>query len=351
MKNSTLLPLLFSLLFLAACGQKSAEVPLKVTEAANFFENSRRVNAEARQKKGLARLGGCTGFSLKNEGNRNFVATARHCMNYDAPTWCANGSTVREEASGLSLRCLSVAVGDGRHDFVVLEVEPAERDRTLDFSMAGFALSANVRLEMMGYPADQYNTGRVLKLTQNCWVIRPSSTNIYDDPNVAADKVFTHNCSTYGGNSGGPMFIEGTRVAVGLPDTYAPGDFSQRRRNERAAQGVLASGFVEDFAARFAELGISVAQAAPQAVVGDYATEGRFSAGGACVIEVLRLSYNTHVTPIQMTVRLEDGCETQGSLNLTCQANMECTHPSGHLQINWQNGQSFQMEGEVYRKQ
>jgi hypothetical protein len=86
MKNLSIAPLL-SLLILAACGEGQQVNKLEVTAGANFFENSRRVDATTAQKRGLARLRGCTGFFLKNAQDKNLVATARHCFNYDAPQW------------------------------------------------------------------------------------------------------------------------------------------------------------------------------------------------------------------------------------------------------------------------
>lgn len=349
MKNLSLVPLL-SLLILAACGDGQQTSKLQVTAGANFFENSRRVDATAEQKRGLARLRGCTGFFLKNAQEKNLIATARHCFSYNAPQWCATG-TAKDEATGTELRCKTVAAGDARHDLVVLEFEDAPRDRTLDFELATFPLTKDLRLEMLGFPGDLYNGARALKLTQNCWVIEPKTRNIYDDPNVVDDKTFTHNCSTYGGNSGGPMFIEGTRIAIGIPDTYAPNDFSQRARNERAAQGVLAADFAADFAQAIANYQIVTRAAAPRAVSVSYPTEGIFRDDESCQVTVQRISYNTTIKPTEMTVSLAEGCETQGSLTLTCTAAMACTHPSGHLELLWANASSFVMGGKTYSRE
>lgn len=346
MKN-LLFPLL---LVLVSCGQNHLPQKLEVTAGANFFENSRRVDATSEQKAGLARLRGCTGFFLKNAQNKNLVATARHCFSYDAPTWCKTG-VAKDEASGVELRCKSVAVGDTRHDLVVLELEDAPRNRSLDFELAGFSLTKDLRLEMLGFPGDLYNGPRALKLTQNCWVIEAKTRNIYDDPNVVDDRTFTHNCSTYGGNSGGPMFIEGTRIAIGIPDTYAPNDFSQRARNERAAQGVLAADFAADFATEVANWQIAIRTSAPVVTLASYPTEGIFRDDESCQITVQKISYNTSIKPTEVVVSLAEGCETQGHLTLTCTAQMTCTHPSGHLEIMWNSAHSFALGGKTYSRE
>jgi hypothetical protein len=349
MRNLSTAPLL-SLFILAACGEGQQSKKLQVTAGANFFENSRRVDANAAQKRGLARLRGCTGFFLKNAQNKNLIATARHCFSYNAPEWCATG-IAKDEASGTELRCKSVAAGDSRHDLVVLEFEDAPRDRTLDFELATFPLTKDLRLEMLGFPGDLYNSARALKLTQNCWVIEPKTRNIYDDPNVADDKTFTHNCSTYGGNSGGPMFIEGTRIAIGIPDTYAPNDFSQRARNERAAQGVLAADFAADFAEAIANYQVVTRASVPAMAASDYPLEGIFRDDESCQITVQKISYNTSIKPTEMTVSLAEGCETQGNLTLSCNSAMTCTHATGHLELAWLGAQSFLLNGKTYSRE
>lgn len=349
MKKLCLAPLL-SLLVLAACGDSPQNQKLEVTAGANFFENSRRLDATADQKAGLARLRGCTGFFLKNAQNKNLVATARHCFSYNAPQWCATG-TAKDEATGMELRCKTVAAGDARHDLVVLEFEDAPRDRSLDFELATFSLAKDMRLEMLGFPGDLYNGARALKLTQNCWVIEPKTRNIYDDPNVVDDRTFTHNCSTYGGNSGGPMFLEGTRIAIGIPDTYAPNDFSQRARNERAAQGVLAADFVADFATAIAQYQIITSAAPPATMAASYPVEGIYNDGESCQITVQKISYNTSIKPTEMTVSLAQGCDTEGNLTLTCTAAMTCTHPTGHLEIIWISAQNFLLNGQTYSQE
>ena len=337
-------------LTLAACGP-APQGKLEVTAGANFFENSRRVEAPQDEKRGLGRLGGCTAYFLKNTQDKNFVATARHCFSYNAPNWCPRG-VVKDEFSGEQIRCKGIAAGDGKHDLIVFELEDSTRDRSKDFELASFALAPSMRLEMLGFPGDRFNSSRHLKLTQNCWVIEPKTRNIYDDPNVVLDQTFTHNCSTYGGNSGGPMFLEGTRIAVGIPDTYAPNDFSQRQRDQRAAQGVLASGFVADFRAELEAAGISIRASAPTALPANYPTEGHFASNSSsCEAQVKRISYNTHVVATEMVLELFEGCATQSQVTLSCTEAMKCTHASGNVELIWNGANRFELQGENFVRQ
>lgn len=147
------------------------------------------------------------------------------------------------------------------------------------------------------------------------------------------------------------MFIEGTRIAIGIPDTYAPNDFSQRARNERAAQGVLAADFAADFADAIAHYQILTRASAPTSTNSEYPLEGIFRDEGSCQITVQKISYNTSIKPTEMTVSLSEGCETQGNLTLICTAAMACTHATGHLELAWLGAQSFLLNGRTYSRE
>ncbi|MCI5127689.1 MAG: hypothetical protein D3907_04135, partial [Candidatus Electrothrix sp. AUS3] len=96
---------------------------------------------------------------------------------------------------------------------------------------------------MIGYPSDPYATGGIM-ITENCWVQSSSVRNPYRGTsywdNGMQDEVFTHNCTTYGGNSGGPMIGEGTNVVFGMPYAYRPDDFNERSSSESTSAADLA---------------------------------------------------------------------------------------------------------------
>jgi hypothetical protein len=215
-----------------------------------FSANSRRetIAQDAPKAIGFVKIGGCTGYFIKStDTSRSFISSARHCFKYDAPTWCKTG-TAKIHSTGQVLKCLGVAAGDETHDTVLLEFENTIRDRSGDFSYANAIPAKGTRLEMIGYPKDGYLTDRkvdTLITTHNCKVVATSGSNIYTNiPEVINDKVFRHDCSTYGGNSGGPMMIEGTRTVIGIPDQYKPGSTpTSDIEDARSIQGVRADSF------------------------------------------------------------------------------------------------------------
>lgn len=69
-----------------------------------------------------------------------------------------------------------------------------------------------------------------LTTTENCWTL---GGTVKSPHNNILDVSQYHNCTTYGGNSGGPMYIEGTRVVIGLPFTYIP-DYWEGKANPNA---------------------------------------------------------------------------------------------------------------------
>lgn len=337
-------------LALTSCG-KVTETKQEITKGANLYENSRRIDAPQSERAGIALLKGCTGYFLKNDKNKNILATARHCFEYNAPKWCEAGQ-VQDVSSGAQLRCKRVIADDGQHDLVVFEMGAGRRDRSKDFELAAFELTSNMRLEMLGHPGDNYNPQRKLKLTQNCWVVNPNVPNRYDYPEVARDKTFTHNCSTYGGNSGGPLFLEGTRIAVGLPDTYSRTDYSQRPRDYKVAQGILASGFVSDFANELKNAGISIRSTPPTTFpTTTYPVEGNFTGTQSqCEARVIRISYNTNMDSPTMEIDFSNNCSTTGKLTFTCSESLKCKNIQRPLTLQWDGRDRLELEGEIFQR-
>lgn len=317
----------------------------------DFFENSRRIDAPKNLRAGIAHINtGCAGFFLKNAGNRNFVATARHCFKYNDAAWCAKSDRgIKDVASGSKLRCKRIVAGDTSHDFIIFEAEASQRDRSGDFELASFGLEKDMRLEMLGFPADPF-AARQLKLSQHCWVNAPTSMSRYNLADVINDETFLHNCSTYGGNSGGPLFLEGTRIAVGIPDHYSPNNFSMRSRSANS-QGVLTSGFIVDFAKEIEAAGIVVAKQAPlPKPKPNYRTEGVFaSTNSSCVATLTKIAYNTSINPVQMNFDFSAGCPQFGWGPFTCARDNECTNTEDQV-IKWQGLETFTLLGETYQK-
>lgn len=327
-------------LIVSSCGKSTSQEEANLIASNMFFENSLRVtvNPDDIRAKGIANFpGGCTGFFLKNAGNKNLIVSAAHCFEYDAAKWCSKKKKATDYHNKKKLKCTKVVAGDTAHDMVIFEFEASERDRSNDFQLADFPLEKKMMLGMLGFPADAKNAKRELKATDHCWVQNPASEfNVYEfRPKVgekkAKDVTFTHNCSTYGGNSGGPMFIAGTRIAIGLPDAYVPKDLKNRKA-ESSAQGILSSGFIKDFQSQITKLKISIAKE-PVASKITFLTEGSFSSTSGCQINIEKVVYNTESYPTNITISSTgDNCTQDESF--TCNTSLKCVGENKEAQID-----------------
>jgi len=118
---------------------------------------------------------------------------------------------------------------------------------------------------MTGHPGDPNRKGRMTS-TFNCWTLQSTIAspyigtyfNLYDTSSL-------HNCSTYGGNSGGPLYLEGTNIAIGLPYTYRPHDFNLRDPWDLDTAAYLAQ--IGDFVTRnrqkLNQAGITIVESLP----------------------------------------------------------------------------------------
>lgn len=236
------------------------------TGLAYFSENSIRRDPRGNEARAIARAPGCTGFFVANRTQKFFLATARHCFAYEMTRNChaanlANGfMPVALLASGDAAiaYCKRVVAGTRQDDMVIIELEfqdvfqrYANPEKLAEavariyqgpvLSLASFTLPTYSQLQMIGYPADTDRRG-MLTVTERCWetsgVGKDFFTNLPTarlggnvgvipiDPTLRSSvqelnrELRWHNCSVYGGNSGGPILLYGTRIAVGIPAAY-----------------------------------------------------------------------------------------------------------------------------------
>lgn len=191
-----------------------------------FFQNSTRRDATAQEADHVVNARGCAAFFVANRSGKTLLGSARHCFNYSITNWCQGGGMVTDN-QGRTGTCQRIVAADANHDIAVFEAKfpyvPEEQDT---LRLAAYQPKLQDRLVMIGYPADKYRLGR-LTTTEDCWVIRESVPSPHSQA-ALSDRSSLHNCTTYGGNSGGPMMLEGTRVVLGLPFTYAPDDYHLR---------------------------------------------------------------------------------------------------------------------------
>jgi hypothetical protein len=325
--------LIFTLLLTVACGKDSNGLNnYKITNGKMFFENTQRITIDAKnyRSKGIAQVNRCTGFFIKNDNFKNYIVSASHCTDYNPKLWCKTGFAT-DYYNGKKLSCLGVVVGDKNHDIVVYEFEASERDHSRDFILADFVLKKNMPLTMYGFPVDNLNPNIDLKISQNCWVRSPASSNIYGHfyPAKIKDKNFTHNCSTYGGNSGGPIALEGSNIVVGLPDAYS--ENITNLSPDKSSQGVLISGFVNDFRLKIVDLKIKLKKSTTWSTLDLYLDHFKanyfISKASTCQIRITKVNYNTGAVPTDISATLS-GPRCRGEKVFKCDAIGKCTDKS-----------------------
>jgi len=224
----------------------------------DFFENAFRRDPTEFEKKSVAlflsvdstgtKTRTCTSFFIKNDQNKLFLATARHCTGYKFLEACNKKEFKLHFASDMNItgQCKSIVVGYINDDLIIFE---AEFNVNISKIITPLTLTYNTpplktRLQMIGYPGDKWRKGQ-LTVVENCWINDGNRTISYNDlddevkealKNSAGNKnkndtnmglllsakQLYHNCSVYGGNSGGPIILEGTHYVLGLPSSYWP---------------------------------------------------------------------------------------------------------------------------------
>ncbi len=187
----------------------------------SFFAQSKRRDANQTETDQVVRAAGCTAFFVENTAGKTFLATARHCFGLAATAWCRAGNQFTDN-DGNKGACVRMAVGDTQHDIVIFEADfkysPRETIR-----LSAKVPADDVALKMIGYPCDKYRNCK-LTTTEQCWILKTGLASPHSS--AMGDQSGLHNCTTYGGNSGGPMLLDRTNIAVGLPFTYFPNDYT-----------------------------------------------------------------------------------------------------------------------------
>lgn len=220
-----------------------------------FFQNSTRREATAVEADHVVHAAGCTAYYVQNTAGKVYLGSARHCFGMSAGNWCSRGGIFKDE-EGNTGRCKRVVAADLKHDIVFLEADFKKAPKEA-FRLAAYEPPVKSRLKMIGYPCDQYRKCK-LTVTENCWVLK---TGVPSPHSTMFDTSALHNCSTWGGNSGGPMVIEGQDAVVGLPFTYSPGNYTVRKSDEQSTAAHLAemADFVKVHRAELEKAGIVIA--------------------------------------------------------------------------------------------
>ena len=229
-----------------------------------FFENSLRGDATQEEANWTAKVKGCAAFFLETDNGSVMMASARHCFSYSITNWCNRDGRITRNDGAVGY-CKSIIAADSEYDIAVFEADfdsaPNPENR---LKLASFWPPLYSKLLMVGYPADKFRQAK-LTTTRECWVLLEDTASPHSSSNLK-DRSGLHNCTTYGGNSGGPMVLENTNVALALPFTYAPGNYVLRDPWNLSTASHLAkmSGFVARNRAKLEQAGISIADEVPE---------------------------------------------------------------------------------------
>ncbi|MEY4630143.1 MAG: Trypsin-like peptidase domain, partial [Pseudomonadota bacterium] len=212
----------------ASRGQSKELYPTSLQRPANELE-----------KGYVGKIETCSGFFVQSSQNRTLFMTARHCFEQSVsrepedqvhPTGTTAAKRVCAhpqwgeitDGLGQKLTCKELVAGDDEfHDVLLFEMKEQRSGPAL--RLAGFEPTVGTKLKMIGYPSSALVGDNSFPwAVENCKVYATSVASAWENTpgKVSKDVSFLHDCSTYGGNSGGPILIEGTDIVVGMPTTY-----------------------------------------------------------------------------------------------------------------------------------
>lgn len=172
----------------------------------------------------------CTAFAIDQRSEKlspgfGLVGSARHCFGDQVKEHCASGKLLLENAArNITAKCTKVVAADSKLDITIIQVKFSNSDYRLEggYKLAAYAPPDKTTLKMIGHPCDKYRNCKPT-VTESCWILGSPTDSPYKG---MIDESIRHNCSTYGGNSGGPMVASDlVDVALGLPYTYGEDDY------------------------------------------------------------------------------------------------------------------------------
>lgn len=246
---------------LTACSN-AVDATRDESQLQQFFVNAERREPASEESAAIVRLRGCTGFFVRNTKNQVLMMTARHCLGSKAAdaadVWCASGVAVADTNSGALGTCKRVVAAEAGYDLTMFEMDFGnEFQPAATLRLAKTAPAIETQLVMIGYPSDKFRESQ-LTLTENCWVTGDVGESPYTD---LLDPAGHHNCTTYGGNSGGPMIIRGTDIVIGEPFTYFKNSYTEYRADAKHQASYASTvAFVERHTDELKEAGVVLAE-------------------------------------------------------------------------------------------
>ncbi len=321
----------------------SCKVRQQTSESLSQFANSRRRLATDEELRPILNFygekGECTAFLVKNSQNRTLVMTARHCNDYSITRWCKNRGRVTTADGKSEGFCKGVVAAHHTRDIALIEVDGFQPAAD-GLSLAGFAARIGTRLQMIGFPSDPVADNRPT-VTENCW-LQKNDDQSGNHPDGNRDQKGRHNCTVYGGNSGGPMLIESTDIVVGLPSTYTPEDFVQRPPNtEYLAYMDLMEDFVNQHFQALVDHGVSIVSSQEsKGQPGNYLAVGLYQSKS-------RADCDIYVKPLYHSIQdlhgmlldfrsTRDPPSCKGQVTVECRNESSCESKDGKFRVqNW----------------
>jgi hypothetical protein len=307
--------LLLSIGILSACQPASS---LLSGDDTAFFANSLRRAPLADEPNVQAILQmkmGCTGYFVGSSLGQVLVMTANHCVDHKPAEWCADINNYAFDQAGNLRRCQRLIVGEASSDLLLFEFDGPPPPATLALLEDGAV--QNRRLVMYGYPVDMFARSG-MNVTENCWITGKRDASRWEE--YTHDTGFLHNCSTYGGNSGGPMVVENSRAVVGQPSTYFRDVFTNYASDgETTAWGSDMTSFIRRNRSALRGVGAEIVSSpleAPQLTPSALTVRSGTYSAPNCLREystAVRAQYHTNATLTALSVRWSqsDGASMQ----------------------------------------
>ncbi len=223
------------------------------------FDSVRRLANEAERELTVKVQGNCAGFFLKNDNNKTqYVATALHCLSSlgesksEIEQACLNDKIELTNYKNEIGRCHSALFVGGGYDLVVLQVAFPTHSNT-SVSLPDFQANKEVPLKTIGYPVDIQAKGRLV-VSYECQLKTYGVKPNWPNQTYISRPVALHNCSFWGGNSGGPVIYLGTDMVVGI------NSHGYRNVDERYNSMVNLATFTKDNRKKLRSLGFVLAK-------------------------------------------------------------------------------------------
>lgn len=242
----------------------------------SFFENSLRRDPISIEADGVVKVGSatqinCSAFFVSNSQKQALLMSANHCFQGKIREQCQAGNLWVFDHQDRPLGyCQETLIENQHHDMVLFKMKVLP-DVYLPqgLSLAKYDPRPGLALKEIGFPSDRFRNSKIT-VSDNCWVLKAPYRYAFVPPRWdtpagrgLTTRLVAHNCSTYGGNSGGPLIQVGSTTVMGLPDSYFLDDFTlySAQGSSVVSEMAVMSDFVLEHESTLKALGVKIDQA------------------------------------------------------------------------------------------